>query len=220
LHPATYHRWCQTIVLVTLWFCCNALAACGGDAGSLAARKSPEATVEAGSPATYTRSPDGYVEGDEDTDDLYHSHRDSDDKGVRRYGHEAQVRGLLAVRRLVELYYRAAADEDGVRACALVYRSLARSRDLEGAVPKAYASAADSSLFHGASCARIESTLFEINHQDLAAGAGSVTVTSLRIKGDRGIALLAFKTMPELQIAVRRERGQWKIDRLLAEEIT
>jgi hypothetical protein len=211
------------IALVPAWLCCAVLAGCGeGAGGSTASRAAPppsKTTVEPGSPESYTRSPDGYVEGDEDTDDLYRSHRDSDDKSVRRYGHEAKRGELLQVRRLVQLYYRAGAEEDGVRACAFVYRSLARSRNLEDAVPKAYVSAADSSLFRGASCAGVARALFAINHQGLASGAGSVTVTSLRMKGDRGIALLAFKTMPELQIAVRRERGRWMVDRLLAEEI-
>jgi hypothetical protein len=55
----------------------------------------------------------------------------------------------------------------------------------------------------------------------LSAGAGSVMVTSLRVKGDHGIALLAFKTMPERDIAVerKRERGRWTVDALLDEEL-
>jgi hypothetical protein len=183
------------------------------------ARRVVTANPEPGTPATYTRGPGGYVEGDEDSDDVLHSHKDEDDRSVREYGQEAGARDLRTVVRLVRLYYKAGVAGDGARACALIYRPIAKSRDFASVVPKAYASVSGSSLFSDKSCAEVESVLFELNRRTLLAGVGDVTVASLRVKGDHGIALLAFKTMPEREIAVEREHGRWRIDALLDGEI-
>ncbi len=208
-------RWAKRLVPLTLIWLCSA-AGCGTQASSRSAAKS---SVEPGTPASYTRAPGGYVEGDGDSDDIYHSHKDSDDGSARGYGREASAQDRQSVGRLVKLYYEAGAAGSGARACALIYRPIARRRDFADIVPEAYALVAESSLFSHRSCAEVESVLFELNRKTLTAGTPSVTVVDLRAKGDHGIALLGFTTMPERQIAVEREHGRWMIDALLDGEI-
>ncbi len=89
--------------------------------------------------------------GDSDTDDIFHSHRDEDDSAIRDYGHEGSASELSAVDRLIKLYYRAGADTEGARACALVYAPIAGSKDFTSVVPRAYAGVSGSSLFRNRS---------------------------------------------------------------------
>lgn len=170
--------------------------------------------------ASRTTGHSGYFEGDDDSDDYPHSHKDPDDIHIRFYGHEAGAREKEAVSSLVKRYYLAGAVGDGARACSLIDPEIAKLTDFADHVPAVYASLAGSALFHNRTCSEVESSLFEIDHRILATGADTVIVTSLRIRGDHGIALLAFKTMPERQIAVHREpNGNWTIDALLDSEI-
>src|SRR6185312_1688573 len=94
-------RWAVCMVaLAVLWLC--GVAGCGTQASS---RSPVRSSVEPGTPATYTRGAGGYVEGDGDADDIYRSHRDSDDGGARGYGREASAQDTRSVGRLVKLYY-------------------------------------------------------------------------------------------------------------------
>jgi hypothetical protein len=213
------------LVPLAITLCLN-LAACGDAGRSAHSLSSPSGdsglnmdSSAAPSPS-YVPGRDGYVEGDWDSDDLYHGHTDEDDTYLRSYGHEASDRQKGAVATLLEQYYRAAAAGDGARACSLIYEPIARLTDFADVVPAAYASVSGTSLFRGKTCSQVESVLFELDHKSLAAAATATTmVTSLRVEGVHGIALLAFKTIPERQIAMAREDGRWTVDALLDGEI-
>lgn len=213
-------RWPRMRLLwsVAIGLCCSCVGGCGSqhpDSVSTAERHGVVGKVEPGSPATYTHAPDGYVEGDSDTDDIFHSHKDEDDSAIRGYGSEASASELAVVDNLVKLYYEAAAHQEGARACTLIYGPVARSRDFANVVPEAYADVSSSSLFRDRSCAEVESEMFELNLRTLREGAASVRVSTLRVHGAHGIAILSFKTIPEYEIAVEREHGHWTIDALL-----
>jgi hypothetical protein len=174
-------------------------------------------SVPAGS--YYTVGPNGYIVGDDDTDDLYHGHKDNDD-AVRRYGLEAGGGQLRAVSALVRHYYTVAAADNGAGGCSLLARSIARRHDFTTVVPPEYSQVATSSLFRDSSCARVESLLFELSRRTMVAAAkGDPVVTSLRILGQHGVALLAFKNLPERQLPILREGGAWRVDALLDAEI-
>ena len=222
---ADLRKWHIGLLLVMGLMLSCGVSACGeggrgaAHASSGVPRSSFTTSTEPGTPATYTRGPGGYVEGDEDGDDISHSHKDADDRSVREYGHEAGELDLRAVTKLVKRYYQAGAAVDGARACTLIYRPVAEERDFANIAPKAYAEVSGSALFREKNCREVESILFELNHRTLLLGVGTVTVASLRVKDDHGIALLAFKTMPEREIAVEREHGRWTIDALLDSEL-
>jgi hypothetical protein len=167
----------------------------------------------------YTVGPNGYIVGDDDTDDLYHGHKDYDD-AVRHFGREAVGGQLRAVDALARRYYAVAASGDGATGCRLLARSIARRHDFKSIVPPEYAQVADSSLFRDRSCAQVESLLFGLSRRTIAAAAkGTLVVTSLRVRGRHGFALLSFKTLPERQLPVLKEGRTWRIDALLDAEI-
>jgi hypothetical protein len=144
---------------------------------------------------------------------------DQDDQNVRDYGKEASARETRAVAALVKRYYRAGLSGDAVGACKLIYSQVAKRSDFSDLAPEAYAAVSGSSVFRHKTCVEVESVLFELDHRTLAAGAPTVIVTGLRVKGPHGIALLAFKGIPERMIGVERKAGRWRIDALLDSEI-
>jgi hypothetical protein len=160
-----------------------------------------------------------YVKGDEDVDAREGSGNDYDDGDLRGYGREAGAGDATAVAALVARYFTAAAHDDGSQVCALLDSRVAKSADFAQVVPPSYVSAGDPSALRGKSCAQVASLLLNIDHSQLAVEAPSVRVTSLRVLGDHGVALLGFATTPERQIPVRREGATWKLDSFLDTEL-
>jgi hypothetical protein len=195
----------------------SALSACGrGSAASTAStRTAAESLVEADG---YVDS-QGYVHGDRDNDAPSPAPSDSDDTYVRAWGLAASDAQRRAVAPLVANYYKAAAAGDARSACALLAPLMAEGSDFSPFVPRAYAAVAGSSLFRHRSCEQVETLMFELGHKYLAAGAPSVRLSGLRVRGRNGIALLAFKRQPEHELAVVFADGRWAVDTLLDEEI-
>jgi hypothetical protein len=194
------------------------IGACGGagkGSGS-APRPSPSsAAVRTVSSAT---SPRGYLRIDGDADDGP-DHRDTDNYGLRHYGHVADAADRWAIAALVKRYYDAGAAGDGATACALIDSGLASSPSLGEKAEAVYPPAPSVQPLRGWSCARIVSLLFEEDHRRLAADHASVVVTGVRVEGNKGLALLGFSTTPERWIPLRREHGGWKVEALLDREL-
>jgi hypothetical protein len=178
----------------------------------LTAVSSPTASI-----ASHIKTTGHYVKGDNDSDET--NHKDEDDHSIHNYGRAASAVDKQKIRALVENYYAVATARKGVRACSLIYSGLAKSSTLGEAAEVAYPPAPGVPPLRGKSCAQITSLLFIEDHQQLATDAATVQVTAVRVKGNYGLALLGFKTMPERQFPVQRERGTWKIDALLDREL-
>ena len=116
---------------------------------------------------------------------------------------------------MVKRYYAAAVAGQGSTACALLAARIASSKDFAKVVPPEYVPAAGSSTLRGKSCAQVAELLFNVDHQELAAGAASVQVSSLSIQGSHGLAALVYTTMPEREIPMDREHGTWRIGGLV-----
>jgi len=197
------------------------LGACG-DAGKHTgpAPKSPYSTRAGGAmtaTVSSTAPPGGYLRGDGDGDEP--NHRDRDNYSTRHYGHAASAAQERAIAALVKRYYAAGAAGDGAAACALIYSGLADSPNLGEMAETVYPPAPGVPPLHGQSCARIMSLLFEEDHRRLAADLATVVVTSVRVKGNKGLVLLGFRATPERLFPVRRERGAWKTEALLDKEL-
>jgi hypothetical protein len=195
--------------------------ACGNaDKRTGSAPQSPSsataADTEAG-PVSRIAPTKGYLRGDADADET--NHKDEDDYSIRTYGHAASAADERAIATLVKRYYVAAAGGDGSIACSLIYSGLVMSPNLGEAAEAAYPPAPGVPPLRGESCARIMSLLFKEDQERLAADINGMEVTSVRVKSNRGLALLGFRTMPERQIPVRREGGTWKMEALLDEEL-
>jgi hypothetical protein len=182
--------------------------------GSPDARTITSATTNAASGVVFVG---GYVRGDDDSDGT--GARDEDDRSIREYGHEATAADKQAIMALVKRYYELATSGKGGEACSMLDAKLARRSNFRTAVPQDYVPALGSSVFRGKGCAGVASLLFQADHQRLVADLRMVKVVSFRVDGSHGLALLAFRTAPEREIAVEREHGAWRIDAFLDSEL-
>ncbi|MGH2879519.1 MAG: hypothetical protein ACRDK4_07945 [Solirubrobacteraceae bacterium] len=135
---------------------------------------------------------------------------DSDDSPIRGYGEAADPSDSRAIAALVKRYYAAAAAANGARACSLVYSLFAE------AIPEDYGRGAGPAYSRGDTCAVVLSKLFKHDHAQIPT---SIVVSAVRIDGGQARALIGSKTAPAGYLTVRRERGDWKIDNLLAVQL-
>ena len=200
-----------TALVVTLF--ATGATGCGGTSRSSA----PSARGARSATARATAATRGYVRGDGDVggDDG----PNGDDHGVREYGREGTAAERRAVTAVVKRYYAAAAARDAVEVCALIYSKIADSSNFNAVVPEEYRAAPGSSIFRGKRCAQVEALLLEPDHQQLVAESATVQVTSVRVAGAHGLALLGFRSIAERMIPMQREGSTWKIDALLDSEV-
>jgi hypothetical protein len=124
---------------------------------------------------------------------------------VLYYGHAAGASDHQAIARLVKRYFTVAATNNGAAACTMLYSTMAE------AVPEDYGSFASPTYERGKTCQAVMSKLFAHDHHELL---GKITVTGVRVSGDRAYAFFGSTTRPASFTIVRRERGTWKIDGL------
>lgn len=128
------------------------------------------------------------------------------DDSIQTFGNEAGVAEKQAVTATVKRYYAAVAAGDGASACALLSPGLSKS---------IIQSLGHSAVLRGKGCAGILALLFKHGSAQSGASLADIEVTGVRIKGDRGFALLHSKTMPSGEISVDRENGAWKVGALI-----
>jgi hypothetical protein len=181
------------------------LVACGQ------ARKGPTAAFHRPSTAVAlgVTLPQPELKTDAELDsDSYPGEPDNDNNHV--FGHAASAADARAATALVKRYYAAAAAGNGAAACRLLYSPMAES------IPEAYGPLAGTSA---KSCPAIMSSLFRHQHKQLSVDSATLKVAAVRIRGNQASVLMAFETMkPKDYLELHRERGHWKIDRLLATE--
>jgi hypothetical protein len=143
-----------------------------------------------------------------------------DDELIRAYGHAASDPQRQAITALAKRFYAAAAAGEAARTCAMVAPRVVDRNDLVKAVPDEYIPLGGAAALRGRRCAPMMSRVFAENRARLAAESTTLLVTSVRVKGDRAIALLGFKSFPERYLPLRLEGATWRLGALLDEEIT
>jgi hypothetical protein len=192
------------------------MTACGGqNRRSASPTSSTRSAGLATQPAAFAYH-DGYVMGDDDGDDLGGIH---DDRYVRRYGRAANPGEKRAVTTLIEHYYAAAAANDSSRACPLLAKGLRSAGSTLVAAAEREAPAPGAPPLRSRSCGYIASLLFGEHHAQLVTDTAGVKVEIVRVKGNHGVALLAFRTKHERQFPLVREGGAWKAASLLDREL-
>jgi hypothetical protein len=163
----------------------------------------------------------GYVFNDADDDDhgLHATNGDKDDVLTRAYGHEGSSGQRAGVMPVLARYFAAAARGNGAEACEALSQRLASSTNLEASLPNDYRPAAGSSVFHNKDCAQTESLLFELNRHQLQIESSSLQVASIRLSGNRALAIMCFKAIGERQIALLQEGDRWSVDGLIDESL-
>lgn len=155
-----------------------------------------------------------YIRGDYDDDD--NGGNDPDDVKTRTYGHPSTATERRAAELVIKRYYMAAAEDNGTTACRLMDPRLAKNRDYTKVVPPEYIPTLGSLVFQNKSCAQVASLVFEPTNQQLMADAATVKLIELRVDKTYALAILIYKTDPESEIPLKRERNTWKIDAFLA----
>lgn len=149
-------------------------------------------------------------DGDRDIDDENKNDEsfENDDRSLlASYGSKAKSADAREVASVVKSYYAAAATSDGTKACELLSVSIGAGLA---------ASQGPSTANEGRRCASGAADLFKEQHQRLVRdNVTTMMVTSVRVKGDLGLAVLGFKTVPEGEILVQREGRAWRIADLL-----
>jgi hypothetical protein len=193
--------------------------ACGSTNKTADTKKSRSSVVaSSGAPTTTVSStppPGSYLknDGDTDADDYSKSRRGGGDDQpfVASYGKRAGTADKQAVRAVIKSYYQAAAAEDGARACSLLSRSLS-----EGSAEERTQAPGQTQQNGGQGCVLALSTFFKQQHRQLVADdVATMVVVDVHVKGNLGLAVLGFRKMPEGEIVVERQDGNWKIDALL-----
>jgi hypothetical protein len=152
-------------------------------------------------------------DGDNDSDNSTHSYFDSDDASVRSFGRAASEADGKTIATLVRRYFRAADAADGAKACAMIVPTFAKS------VPETLGRPPGPPFARGATCGAVMSKVFAHYRRQLAAHAPALRVSSVRVRGNEGVAVLAFKHLPGRQLHVARAGGVWMIDGLLDIEL-
>jgi hypothetical protein len=192
-------------------------AGCGGATGGTEAGATRGPSSPGGSASTIdtSRTASALPERDKDNDDdIGAPNDDINNNRIERYGHAASATDEWAVTELVKSYYAMAAAGNGVKACTLLDSSLAAD------APEDYGRVPGPAYLRGATtCPAVMAKLFRHSRAQLAAKTATLEVTSIRVSGNHGFALLSFGKMPERDITVRREHHRWKIGMLLDEEL-
>jgi hypothetical protein len=158
---------------------------------------------------TEGQKPYGDEDADEDNDRLDNRGRgyyDPDDAPVRDYGHVAssvQARALLAA---VGEYARAAAAEDGTRACELLAPEIARLALL-------YGQPGGTPYLRGAStCPQVMTRQFAHVHGELA---GPLYAVAERVSGHQAKVLVGSRGSAATAYALVLLQGHWRVQELL-----
>jgi hypothetical protein len=150
-------------------------------------------------------------DADNDSDNEGRDYYDWDDSNVLDYGHQAGAADARAIASAVARYYAAAVRGDGRAVCRFI------SAGVAGSMRSEFGSGSSPLAVGGTSCQAIASKLLTRLHLDVSVAGLPPTVGPARVEGDSADVLLTFEgTHPNRYTVVRRERGAWKVDRLLS----
>lgn len=168
-------------------------------------------THHAASPKpTLASSSHGYLpsDADNDSDDKPSQGFENDDESLfATYGSGASAADTRDIGQLVKSYLAAATAGDWTKACSLLDTTLTQGFVEAGA---------QSTSAGGKACAQSVSLLFAHENPRLTSSdVATMTVISVHVKGNVGLAELGFRTLPEQQLIVEREARAWKVDAVL-----
>lgn len=150
---------------------------------------------------------------DNDADNRSGSYFDGDDRIVRAFGHAASPADRRTIAALVKRYYRAAAAQEGARGCAMLEANISKS------LPEVLGGGAGPPYLSGKTCAVVLTKVFRQNHRQMVIFAATLQVSSVRLGGDEGFVVLAFKRLPGREFRLFLEHGVWKMGALLDGEL-
>jgi len=176
----------------------------GGDYWQAALSQDENAVLAAtsGHPVSAELTTDATARTDADHDDDNH-------KAVLAFGHSASIGEQHAIASSIRRYLRAGAAHDATAGCALLASTIA------GALRRS-----DNGRLRRHGCHEALAKLFALRHVELTKAARTLQLVTVRTNGERAIAFLSFARSPNgRQLALRRERGNWRLAALLDGEL-
>jgi hypothetical protein len=198
------------LALLATMLLSGVVTACGGAGKSTSSASQASSTTAASGSTSATSAPGSYRQddGDKDNDDSAQPSASLNDDTplLKAYGKAGSEADKQAVTEVVKSYYAAAVAENGAKACSLLYSTLASGLAVDPG---------QAGQGKGGTCATAVSALYKSQHAQLVADdVPTMVVTTVRVKGSLGLAVLGFKTMPRSEILLEREGGAWKVDAL------
>jgi len=128
-----------------------------------------------------------------------------DDAHILNYGSAPNATEAQQLKALVTGFYAAQAAANGTKACSMLYPLTAETvAEYYGRNPG----------IEGSTCAKVLTKLYKREHQTLAHKSATLKFYTLRVKGNKGLALISFDAPEVRQILERRSRGAWKMSAL------
>jgi hypothetical protein len=156
-----------------------------------------------------------YRKVDKDKDnDIYAPYDDSNNNAAFHFGEAAEAAELRTITALVKRYYTIALADKGAKACTMLYSPLAEAAAEDYGQPggPAYARGAKT-------CQAVLSDVFHHYHAQLAAEVPKLAVSTVRLQGRRGYAMLKFGHFAERELAVEREGSTWRLAAFMDNEL-
>jgi hypothetical protein len=138
------------------------------------------------------------VKPDRDND----SDNNDDDAHILNYGRAPSATERRELTSLVSGFYATAAADNGARVCSMLYPLISETvAEDYGHLPG----------LKGTTCATVLAKLFKREHRVLVGKSSALKIYTLRVKGEKALALVSFGTMEVRQILERRSDGAWKM---------
>jgi hypothetical protein len=163
-----------------------ALASCGGSSSTSGAGQQRKPSTAAPADDSRPRAPRSTAK----------------QSGIETFGRAAGTQDRAAISAALRAYSLALAADDGAAAC---------SKLSTGVRGQALAVPMGGRRRKSTSCARVLTTLFAREPAQARAAQRAITVTAIRVEGDRGFALFRQPGMPPGFFPMVRERGEWKV---------
>jgi hypothetical protein len=203
------------LALLSVGLLSACIAACGSASKETSSHTSSSAHTDTttGSASLAPAPVQSAVDADKDND-LSAPYDDKSNDSLLSSGHRAGPSEARAITALLKRYYAAAAAENGLRACAMLYSTLAE------AVAEDYGQSPPGPPYmKGTTCPAVLRMAFGHFHPQIALELPKLEVAHVRLVEGHGLVVLRFGALPERQIAVRRERHTWKLATLLDSEL-
>jgi hypothetical protein len=172
-------------------------------------------TNTANSAASEAAAANAYKKVDKDKDnDIYAPYDDSNNDAAFHFGEAAGATELHTITALVKHYYAIALAGKGAKACTMLYSPLAE------AAAEDYGQPGGPAYSRGAkTCQAVLSDVFHHYHAQLAAEVPKLAVSTVRLQGRRGYAMLKFGHFAERELAVEREGSTWRLAAFMDNEL-
>lgn len=195
---------CMRLRLSSL-LACSALVLAGLTVAGCGGANNASSTSRQQSSSTHLLARDG----DDDIDSLGQGRYDTDNDANPTFGPAASASERQAIIALIKRYYAAAVEDEGARACSMLYPLIAE------AVVEEHRPGKGSPALRGGTCAQVAAKVFAQRHRELVADAATLRVGWIQRQARQAVTLVHFGPTRELIVRLHQAHGSWQMNDLL-----